>query len=54
MYRYEEKEPSSPIGISKSEKGDIHIHFVRLPFIFEENNEQKIKDQLKDIIIEMF
>lgn len=54
MYRYEEKEPSSPIGISKSDKGDIHIHFVRLPFIFEENNEQKIKNQLKDIIIEMF
>lgn len=53
MYRYEEREPSFPTGISKSNKGDIRIHFVRLPFIFEENNEQKMKNQLKDLIIEI-
>lgn len=54
MYRYEEKEPSFPKGISKSAKGNIDIHFVRLPFIFEEGNDQQIKDQLKDLIIKMF
>ncbi|MGO4972405.1 McrC family protein [[Clostridium] aminophilum] len=49
MFRYEENEPSHPIGKSQGASGDINIHFVRLPFIFEDD-EEKVKMQLKKVI----
>lgn len=52
MYRYETKEPYFPTGISKSESLNINIHFIRLPFIFEDD--QDIKKTLKDIILDFF
>lgn len=52
MYRYEEKEPIFPIGISPSPSGDIRIHFIRVPFIFEEDD-KKMKEQLKDILLDI-
>lgn len=52
MFRYEEKEPTYPIGKSQGASGDINIHFVRLPFIFEDD-EEKVKGQLKQVIEEI-
>lgn len=49
MYRYEEKELIFPRGKSSGPGGDINIHFIRLPFVFEEN-EHKTKDQLREVI----
>ena len=49
MFRYEENEPHFPIGKSQGATSNINIHFVRLPFVFEEN-EQKVKLQLTDVI----
>lgn len=53
MYRYEEKELTFPTGKSRGPDGDINIHFIRLPFIFEED-EQKTKEQLKVVIETIF
>lgn len=52
MYRYEEKEPAYPTGKSQGASGNINIHFVRLPFIFEDD-EEKVKSQLKQVIEEI-
>lgn len=35
MYRYEEKEEEFPVAVSESPSGDINVHFIRMPFIFE-------------------
>lgn len=43
MYRYEEPELDFPIAVSESPKGDINVHFIRVPFIFEEDDEVKMK-----------
>lgn len=51
MFRYEDVEPYYPVGISRSPKGDINIHFVRLPFIFEDNED--IREKLKEIVMEI-
>lgn len=53
MYRYEEKEEVFPYAVSKSDMGNINVHFIRLPFIFEED-EQKTKQQLTDVIKSVF
>lgn len=53
MYRYEEAEPHFPIGKSQGASGDINIHFIRLPFVFEEDTDQ-IKQQLADVIKDIF
>ena len=53
MFRYEENEPTYPIGKSQGASGDINIHFVRLPFIFEED-ETKTKNMLRNVIEEIF
>lgn len=53
LYRFEENEPSFPYGISKSNKGDIKVHFIRIPFIFEDDEEDS-KKKLKEIILELF
>lgn len=52
MFRYEENEPTYPIGKSQGASGDINIHFVRLPFIFEED-ETKTKNMLRNVIEEI-
>ena len=51
QYRYEDVDNSRPIGISKSYGNgkDISIHFVRLPFVFEEN-EDLVKQRLASVI----
>lgn len=48
MFRYEEPEPYYPIGISNG-KYNVNIHFVRVPFVFEEN-ESFLKDQLTSLL----
>ena len=53
LFRYEDNEPDFPIGKSMGERGDINIHFVRLPFIFEDD-EQKVKEQLSYVIRDIF
>ena len=45
MYRYEDTEPHFPVGKSQ----DINIHFIRLPFIFEEDSD-RVKTQLTAVI----
>ena len=52
MYRLEDEEPSFPIGVSKDHNGkrEIRVHFTRLPFVFEEDNEEIVKNQLRNII----
>lgn len=49
MYRYEEKEEEFPVAVSESPSGDINVHFIRMPFIFEED-EDKTRQQLTDIV----
>lgn len=53
MYRYERPETDFPKGISKGINNDINIHFIRLPFILEDND-NNLKDQLKLVIKQMF
>lgn len=54
MYRHEEKEDEFPVAISESPSGDIKVHFIRMPFIFEEENEAKTRQQLTDVIMSVF
>lgn len=49
MYRYEEKETEFPVAVSQSPSGDINVHFIRLPFIFEDN-EEETKEKLCETI----
>lgn len=53
LFRYEKNEPTFPIGISKSPMGDIIVHFIRVPFIFEED-EDRTRDMLKEVIMDLF
>lgn len=54
MYRYEEKEDEFPVAVSESPSGDINVYFVRIPFIFEEENEEKTRQQLTEVIMSVF
>ncbi len=49
MYRYEEKETAFPVAISESPSGNINVHFIRLPFVFEDD-EQDTRKKLTDTI----
>lgn len=52
MYRYEELEPNFPYAVCESPSGEINLHFIRVPFIFEdEGNTEK---QLKKLIEYIF
>ena len=53
MYRYEDNEPENPWGESIGEGKTINVHFIRLPFIFEDN-EEHTKQQLSSVINELF
>lgn len=54
QYRYEDVDNVRPRGVSRSHGNglDINIHFVRLPFIFEED-ENVVKSDLSKIIKEI-
>jgi 5-methylcytosine-specific restriction endonuclease McrBC regulatory subunit McrC len=54
MYRYEEKEEEFPVAVSESQSGNINVHFIRLPFIFEEDDEEKTRQQLTEVIKQIF
>lgn len=54
MYRYEKKEDEFPVAISESPSGDIKVHFIRIPFIFEDKNDNQTKQQLTDVIKSVF
>ena len=54
MYRYEEKEDEFPVAVSESPSGNINVHFIRMPFIFEEENEEKTQHQLTEVIKSIF
>lgn len=49
QFRYEENEPYFPVGNSQGALGNINIHFIRLPFVFEDD-EQKTKKLLTEVI----
>ena len=49
MYRYEDKETEFPIAVSESPSGNINVHFIRIPFIFEKN-EEETRNRLTDTI----
>lgn len=53
MFRYEERESSFPVAVCESPSGNINIHFIRLPFIFEED-EEKTKQELAMVIKSIF
>ena len=53
LYRYEGNEPHFPVGKSQGDSGDINIHFIRLPFVFE-NDIDATKKQLSDVIKTIF
>ena len=53
MYRYELREEEFPVAISESPSGDINVHFIRIPFIFEDD-EALVKQQLTDVIKSIF
>ncbi len=55
LFRKEEIEPSSPFGINRKEDGTepINVHFVRLPFVFEDDVE-KTKTKLREVIESLF
>ena len=53
MFRYEENEPTFPVGKSKGKQGNINIHFIRLPFVFEDD-EENTKQMLRKVILDIF
>lgn len=56
MYRYEDNEELHPIAESDFELFGvtINIHFIRMPFIFEEDNEEDTRQQLTQVINSIF
>lgn len=55
LFRTEELEPSSPIGINTKDDGSepINVHLIRLPFVFEDDVEET-KNNLKKVINDIF
>jgi hypothetical protein len=53
MYRNEDREEDFPIAVSESPQGNINVHFIRMPFVFEENVENT-KRQLVDVVKGIF
>lgn len=56
MFRYEENESYFPLGIDKGERGDlkpVRIHFIRVPFVFEDDVEYT-KMKLTRVIKQLF
>jgi hypothetical protein len=42
------------VAVSESQSGNINVHFIRLPFIFEEDDEEKTRQQLTEVIKQIF
>lgn len=53
MYRNEDIEPDFPYAICESPTGNITIHFIRLPFVFEAD-ENRTEQKLTNIIKQIF
>lgn len=53
QFRYEDIDSVKPIGKSLGRGGNIDIHFVRMPFIFEHNTE-KTYTMLRQVILDCF
>lgn len=53
MFRFEEAEPTFPYAVSESPAGNINIHFIRMPFIFEDDDD-KTKKELTKVIYQIF
>ena len=55
LFRFEELESNSPIGVNRTVFGDdpINVHLVRLPFVFEDDVE-KTKANLRQAILGIF
>lgn len=57
LFRFEESEPSSPVLkgtiVVDEKEHEINVHIIRIPFIFEEN-EEHVKSNLKKAIDEIF
>ena len=55
LFRYEDVEPDIPYGVSpdENEENPINVHFVRLPFVFEEDVEAT-KNKLRAVIESIF
>ena len=53
QFRHEDIDPIIPVGPSSGNGGVINIHFVRLPFIFEEDSDKTIQ-MLKKVILMCF
>jgi hypothetical protein len=53
MYRNEESEEDFPIAVSESSQGNINVHFIRMPFVFEEDVENT-KMQLIEVVKGIF
>ena len=53
MYRFEAREKEFPIAVSESPSGIINVHFIRMPFVFEED-EEDTKRQLTSVIKSVF
>ena len=53
MFRFEEAESIFPYAVCESLDGNINIHFIRIPFIFEEdgNTEKQLKKVIKNIFL---
>lgn len=54
MYRHEKREYEFPVAVSESPSSDINVHFIRVPFIFEEGKDEEIRKQLTDVILSIF
>ncbi len=50
MYRFEKQEPLFPVAISESPSGSINVHPIRLPFVFEEDDDS-IKNELRSVLL---
>ena len=52
QFRFENLDTTYPIAKSKGASGDINIHFVRMPFIFEDDVEET-RNNLKKVIVDI-
>ena len=53
MYRFEAREKEFPVAVSESPSGNIKVHFIRMPFVFEDD-EEATKRQLTSVIKSVF
>ena len=49
MYRMEQLEDEYPVAVSESKSGNIQVHFIRIPFVFEDDG-ANTKEDIKKVI----